>query len=601
MTTSRTSSDRELDALYALLMTRGRSRGRAPPTADAPLGFRPLMAAWNLLFSARGPLADDPAQIAEWNRGRHLVEGLGHCGGCHTPRNRLGAEDRRAPSTAAEAEGWYAPPLNARSPAVRPWTADAALRLSAHRPRRPTMPPPPARWATSPARCRRRPRTTCAPSPSMSPTLMARRRRRSRTVPSRAGWPTPRAAIREGATLFAGACAACHEPGAPMMQLGRPRSRSGTPLHEPTIRATRRHHPGGLDPPGRRGRADDAGLCRPLDDRQVAELAAYLRARFTQARPGPTCRPRSRRPARRATMITLTSTARPRGRRRSRHAAALRAAQRPGAQRRQVRLRPRPMRRLHRARRRQAGLLLPDAGRGAARAARSRTVEGLGTAGSPARCSRPSMTEQAAQCGYCIAGMIMRAQALLERNPRPTEAEIRAGMQPNLCRCGTHMRILRAVRRAAERCGGERRDAPEHEPCRRRRPRAAARLLGGGALVVGLRAAAAARPGAQAQRRSRRRPAGQPARQPLLDAWIRVDADGRDHRLHRQGRARPGHQDRPDPGRRGGAGRRRPTRIELVTADTARTPERGRIPPAATRCRTAAPRSATPRPMCACC
>ena len=58
--------------------------------------------------------------------------------------------------------------------------------------------------------------------------------------------------------------------------------------------------------------------------------------------------------------------------------------------------------------------------------------------------------EQAAQCGYCIPGMIMRAQALLERNPSPTDEEIRTHMNPGLCRCGTHMRILRAVRRASK-------------------------------------------------------------------------------------------------------------------------------------------------------
>jgi nicotinate dehydrogenase subunit A len=62
---------------------------------------------------------------------------------------------------------------------------------------------------------------------------------------------------------------------------------------------------------------------------------------------------------------------------------------------------------------------------------------------------RAFIEEQAAQCGYCIAGMIMRAQALLARNPTPSEAEIRRHMAINLCRCGTHMRILRAVRRAS--------------------------------------------------------------------------------------------------------------------------------------------------------
>lgn len=78
-----------------------------------------------------------------------------------------------------------------------------------------------------------------------------------------------------------------------------------------------------------------------------------------------------------------------------------------------------------------------------------RTVEGLGTIANPGPMQRAFIEEQAAQCGYCIAGMMMRAQALLERNPNPTEAEIRNSMSPGLCRCGTHMRILRAVARAA--------------------------------------------------------------------------------------------------------------------------------------------------------
>jgi nicotinate dehydrogenase subunit A len=82
---------------------------------------------------------------------------------------------------------------------------------------------------------------------------------------------------------------------------------------------------------------------------------------------------------------------------------------------------------------------------------RIKTVEGLGTIERPGPMQRAFIDEQAAQCGYCIAGMIMRAQALLEKNASPSEAEIRRHLMPNLCRCGTHMRILRAVRRAAER------------------------------------------------------------------------------------------------------------------------------------------------------
>jgi nicotinate dehydrogenase subunit A len=79
-----------------------------------------------------------------------------------------------------------------------------------------------------------------------------------------------------------------------------------------------------------------------------------------------------------------------------------------------------------------------------------KTVEGLGTADNPGAVQQAFIDEQAAQCGYCIAGMVTRAQALLENNPNPSDAEIRTAMSPSLCRCGTHMRILRAVRRASE-------------------------------------------------------------------------------------------------------------------------------------------------------
>ena len=77
------------------------------------------------------------------------------------------------------------------------------------------------------------------------------------------------------------------------------------------------------------------------------------------------------------------------------------------------------------------------------------TLEGLGTVEKPAPIQRAFMEEQAAQCGYCIAGMMMRAQALLQKNPKPTDQQIRAELEPHLCRCGTHMRILRAIRRVA--------------------------------------------------------------------------------------------------------------------------------------------------------
>ncbi|HEY4135495.1 MAG TPA: (2Fe-2S)-binding protein [Alphaproteobacteria bacterium] len=77
------------------------------------------------------------------------------------------------------------------------------------------------------------------------------------------------------------------------------------------------------------------------------------------------------------------------------------------------------------------------------------TTEGLLENGKPNKVQQAFIDEEAAQCGYCISGMVMRAQALLKMKPHPTEEEIRNHMRPNLCRCGTHAAILRAVRRAA--------------------------------------------------------------------------------------------------------------------------------------------------------
>lgn len=77
------------------------------------------------------------------------------------------------------------------------------------------------------------------------------------------------------------------------------------------------------------------------------------------------------------------------------------------------------------------------------------TIEGLGTIEQPHPLQRAFMDEQAAQCGYCIAGMMMTAKSLLDSNPHPSEAQVREALAANLCRCGTHNRIVRAVLRAA--------------------------------------------------------------------------------------------------------------------------------------------------------
>jgi nicotinate dehydrogenase subunit A len=77
------------------------------------------------------------------------------------------------------------------------------------------------------------------------------------------------------------------------------------------------------------------------------------------------------------------------------------------------------------------------------------TIEGLGTAQQPSALQRAFIHEQACQCGYCSSGMIMAAQALLVRNPKPSEAEVKRALEGHLCRCGAHNRIVRAVLRAS--------------------------------------------------------------------------------------------------------------------------------------------------------
>jgi len=280
------ATDQELEALYAWLMTRRPIAGRAPETKLAGIfGFRPVVAAWNLINLDEGPLADDRQQSPSWNRGRALVEGLAHCGGCHTPRDRFGAEDRSHAFDGARIEGWYAPPINARSPAVRPWTADELYVYL---------------------------RTGLGPMHAAAAGPMGGVTRALAQVPDTdvraiavyvaslmAGAPAARQdkaepvdrladvqrAHPEAATLFAGACATCHEPGAPMMQQGRPPLAWGTPLQADNAHNTVRIIMEGL--------ASPAGLIGPtmpayadlLDDRQLRELTAYLRTRFTDKSP----------------------------------------------------------------------------------------------------------------------------------------------------------------------------------------------------------------------------------------------------------------------------------------------------------------------------
>src|ERR1700692_3535069 len=119
-------TDEDNQALYAYLITREPVRAPARENQLAfPLDQRVVIAGWKLLFLRRGTYRPDAAQSAEWNRGAYLVEGLAHCGACHTPRNALGAERASAQFAGGDVDNWTAYPINAQSPAPVPWDADA--------------------------------------------------------------------------------------------------------------------------------------------------------------------------------------------------------------------------------------------------------------------------------------------------------------------------------------------------------------------------------------------------------------------------------------------------------------------------------------------
>jgi mono/diheme cytochrome c family protein len=115
-------TDEDVNAIYAFLMTRDPARVETP--ANRILVPRGAVVAWKALYFKPGPLAPDTSRGARWNRGRYLVDGLGHCGGCHTPRNAFGAEKTAEDLAGSDIEGWRAPALNESTPAPEPWTVE---------------------------------------------------------------------------------------------------------------------------------------------------------------------------------------------------------------------------------------------------------------------------------------------------------------------------------------------------------------------------------------------------------------------------------------------------------------------------------------------
>ncbi len=286
------ANEADLQALYAFLMA---APAVAAPNREArlraPFGWRPLMAAWNTMFHRAEPFAPTPGRSALWNRGAYLVEGLGHCSACHSPRNALGAELKGADHLAGgEVEGWYAPPLNGVSPAPIAWTEQAYfdyLRTgysAEHGAAGGPMAPIVAELGGAPDEdIRAMAHYLASLAPPAPAADLAQKARLEEAAKGRASDPVHLA----GARIYSGACAVCHEPGqgAPMFGV-KPSLALNTALHaDAPDTALRVILEGFRAPPGLEQLGAMPGFAPYLDDAQVADLAAYLRARFAPGRP----------------------------------------------------------------------------------------------------------------------------------------------------------------------------------------------------------------------------------------------------------------------------------------------------------------------------
>ncbi|MCQ4159269.1 molybdopterin-dependent oxidoreductase [Roseomonas sp. GC11] len=276
-------TDEDLLALYAFLMAQAPLHTTVPETQlSFPFNLRPLLAGWKLLFHRAGPEAPDPARSGLWNRGSYLVNALGHCGACHTPRNALGAEKGgSARFSGAMVEGWEAPALNALSCAPLPWTEEdfyAYLRHG-HSPRHGVAMGPMApvveelqSLPDSDIRAMAHYLATLNPPPRDVPL-------QAQNIPA---LTSPPPGLNPGARLFQAACGACHGGGmqeGPEVALGLT-----TSLHSDRPDNLLRVILEGVRP-GLPGHGEMPGFRDSLSERQIESLAVFLRGHFAPARP----------------------------------------------------------------------------------------------------------------------------------------------------------------------------------------------------------------------------------------------------------------------------------------------------------------------------
>jgi nicotinate dehydrogenase subunit B len=278
------ATDADLQALYAYLMAQPAVAQAAPATQLAfPFRLRPLMAAWNALFLRQGVASLDPAQSPAWNRGAYLVETLGHCGACHSPRNPLGAQRHgSAHLTGGMADGWEAPALTALSRAPIQWTEDALYSYlrsgstSFHGAAAGPMADVVTSLAALPDADIRAMATYLAGFTAADPGLdeAALAARIAARTP-------PLSATDAAARLYAGACASCHEPGGAGADI--PSLALHTSLHSGRPDNVIQAILAGVAQPAS---ASMPGFAESLTDADVADLARYLRARYAPEQPG---------------------------------------------------------------------------------------------------------------------------------------------------------------------------------------------------------------------------------------------------------------------------------------------------------------------------
>jgi nicotinate dehydrogenase subunit B len=277
------TTDADLQALYAYLMAQPpvRADNRRNQLAF-PFNWRPLLAGWNALFHHAGPFQADPAQSAAWNRGAYLVEGLGHCGGCHSPRNALGAERSNAYLAGGFAEGWEAPPLTALSQAPIPRSEDelyAYLRSGEsrfHGVAAGPMAPVVKQLASLPDQDIRAMAVYLG-----SFQLNALDRAAQHDLAAKLETMTgSRVAAGIGARIYEGACAVCHAVGGAALFGSRPSLAVNSNLHSAVPDNLVQVILHGVASPASSELGYMPAFKHSLTDDQLAELVSYLRQQF---------------------------------------------------------------------------------------------------------------------------------------------------------------------------------------------------------------------------------------------------------------------------------------------------------------------------------